>query len=45
VSYNRLTEFGIATLNRACHPNVVKHAEQYGPNSDETEYLWYGDME
>ncbi len=45
VSSNRLTDSGITALERACHSNVVKHAEQYGPNSDETEYLWQGDME
>jgi uncharacterized protein (TIGR02996 family) len=45
VSYNRLTPAGISALKRACGAKVVKHTGQYSPESDETEYLWQGDME
>jgi uncharacterized protein (TIGR02996 family) len=45
VSHNRLTEAGIAALKRGCNRKALRSGEQYGPNSEETEYLWYGDME
>ena len=45
VSGNRLDKAGIAALKRACGAKVVKHSGQFGPNSDEMEYLWMGDME
>jgi uncharacterized protein (TIGR02996 family) len=45
VSGNRLTEAGIAALRRACNRKALRSADQYGPDSEETEYLWQGDME
>jgi uncharacterized protein (TIGR02996 family) len=44
VSYNSLTKASIATLQMAGVAKVIE-GTQYGPESDEMEYLWQGDIE
>jgi uncharacterized protein (TIGR02996 family) len=43
LSYNRLTAAGVKALKAT--GIKVQSAHQYGPESDEEEYLWAGDME
>jgi uncharacterized protein (TIGR02996 family) len=44
VTNNRLSKAGIEALRRAGVAKVIAEG-QYGPESDEMEYLWQGDME